>query len=252
MPYLEFKDLRKRFGSIEAVSGVSLRIQGNEILGILGDNGAGKSTIVGMLAGVYAPDAGEILVNGERMGKWNVNAARSVGIETVFQDRALAEQQSITTNIFMGREIRLPLGFINAKRQKLEAARLIDEMGLTSKLINPDTPILTMSGGERQGISIARALYFKAQLVILDEPTTALSIGESEKVFQFIRKLKQEGCSCIFISHNIYHCYDICDRFIVIDHGKVAYECSKEQTTAELLIKDMRSIARGEERHDAR
>ena len=192
-----------------------------------------------------SPTAGRIFVDGRKMTKWDVNIARSVGIETVFQDRALADQQSITTNIFMGRELRRALGFIDARKQRQESANLIREMGLTSRLINPDTPILTLSGGERQGVSIARALYYKARLVILDEPTTALSLTESEKVFQFIRKLKDETCSCIFISHNIYHSYDICDRFVVLDRGRIAYQCLKGETTAESLIKDMQKIARG-------
>jgi simple sugar transport system ATP-binding protein len=245
MPLFEFKNLSKRFGRIEAVSGVDVSIGECEVVGILGDNGAGKSTMVGMIAGVYQPDNGGIFVDGRRMTKWNVAIARSAGIETVFQDRALADQQSITTNIFMGREIRKALGFIDVRRQRQESATLIREMGLTSRLIDPDTAILTLSGGERQGVSIARALYYRAKLVILDEPTTALSLTESEKVFQFIRKLKDERCSCIFISHNIYHSYDICDRFVVLDRGKIAYQCSKEETTAESLIKDMQKIARG-------
>ncbi len=246
MPFLECRNLRKTFGHVAAVSGVDIDIDKGEVVGLLGDNGAGKSTLIGMIAGIYAPDAGEIRVNGRKVGTWDVQTARSMGIETVFQDRALVEQQSVITNIFMGREIRRTFGFINLKKQRLESEKLIREMGLTSKLITPSTPVLTLSGGERQGVSIARALYFKAEIVIMDEPTTALSLTESEKVFDFIRKIKREGLSCIFISHNIYHCYDVCDRFIVMDRGRVAFGCSKSETTTEALIRRMQQIARGE------
>ena len=246
MPFLECKNLSKMFGNVAAVSGVDIQVEKGEVVGLLGDNGAGKSTLIGMIAGIYRPDSGTILINGREVEKWDVPTARAMGIETVFQDRALVEQQSVSTNIFMGREIRGTLGFVNLKRQKGASAKLLRDIGLTSKLITPGTSVLTLSGGERQGVSIARALYFKAEIVIMDEPTTALSLTESEKVFDFIRRIKREGLSCIFISHNIYHSYDVSDRFVVMDRGKLAYTCSKLETTAELLIKHMQRLAKGE------
>jgi len=191
------------------------------------------------------PDSGEIHIRVERVSQWSVAKAREAGIETVYQDRALAEQQTITRNIFMGRERTGFLVTIKQKEQNIEAERLMRTIGFTSKVFSPDSVVGMLSGGERQGVAIARALYFKASLLILDEPTTALSLTESEKVFGFIRAVKDQGSSCIFISHNIYHTYDVADRFVILDRGTVIMQTEKKDVpSADVLVKDLQVIAR--------
>ena len=180
----------------------------------------------------------------EREVEAGVVFARTHGIETVYQDRALAEQQTITRNIFMGRERGGFLGFLDVKKENEEANKLMRSIGFTSRVFAADSQVFTLSGGERQGVAIARALYFKAKLIILDEPTTALSLTESEKVFHFVRQAKEGGASVVFISHNIYHTYDISDRFVVLDRGRVVLKTDKAKTTANELVKSMQDIAR--------
>jgi simple sugar transport system ATP-binding protein len=244
VPLLEFRNISKTFGKVSAVDNVNLRVNKGEIIGLIGDNGAGKSTFIKIISGVYTPDSGEIYVQGQKAQSWSVSKAREAGIETVYQDKALAVQQNITRNIFMGREISSSFGFLNTKKQHAEAERLMRTIGFTSKVFSPESIVGTLSGGEMQGVAIARALYFEAQVIILDEPTTALSLTESEKVFSFIRKIKDDGRSCIFISHNIYHTHSVADRFVVFDRGKVILRVTKEETTADQLVKDLQDIAR--------
>ena len=243
-PIIELKNIVKRFGSVEALTGVSLTVRKGEVLGLLGDNGAGKSTLVKTLAGVHAPTTGEVWVKGKLCHPWNPLAARAAGIETVFQDRALAPQHSIVTNIFMGREITNVLGLIDTKRQVEEANRLMREIGFTSKVFNPDSVVGNLSGGERQGVAIARALYNNADVIVLDEPTTALSLTETQKVFRFVEAVRSSGRTVIFIGHNIYHVYDIADRFFVIDRGREAFEGAKAAFNgADHLIHMMHQLA---------
>jgi simple sugar transport system ATP-binding protein len=217
-----------------------------EVIGLIGDNGAGKSTLIKILSGVYAPDSGDILVRGQKVeGRWTVAQAHQAGIETVYQDRALAVQHTIACNIFMGREIRNPLGLIRVHKQYQEAERLMREIGFTSRVFTPGSVVATLSGGERQGVAIARALYFEAELLILDEPTTALSLTETQKVYNFISAAKQKGRSVIFISHNIYHAYDIADRFVILDRGTVVMQANKSEIeSAERLVQHMKDFAR--------
>ena len=242
---IELTNVVKSFGNINAVDGISMSIKDGEVVGLIGDNGAGKSTFIKVLSGVHAPDSGDIYVRGQKVNNWNAARSRQSGIETVYQDRALAIQQSITRNIFMGREIRNRLGFVDVKKQYEEANRLMREIGFTSKVFDPNSVVATLSGGERQGVAIARALYFDADLIILDEPTTALSLTETQKVFGFIENVRSKGRSIIFIGHNIYHVYDVADRFVVLDRGRVVMETQKaEVPSAEVLIAAMHDIAR--------
>ena len=243
-PIIKLENIAKSFGSVSALAGISMQVNDNEILGLIGDNGAGKSTLIRIISGVHAPDSGEILVRGKAQKKWDVNIARAHGIETVYQDRALAEHQTITRNIFMGRERAGFLGFLDIKKENEEANQLMRTIGFTSQVFAADSRVFTLSGGERQGVAIARALYFKAKMIILDEPTTALSLTESEKVFHFVRQAKEGGASVVFISHNIYHTFDISDRFVVLDRGRVVLETDKTKTTADQLVKSMQDIAR--------
>tara|TARA_B100000579_G_scaffold434333_1_gene455010 strand:+ start:715 stop:1485 length:771 start_codon:yes stop_codon:yes gene_type:complete len=238
---IELKNVTKRFGGITALNNASLHVGAGEIVGLIGDNGAGKSTLIKTLVGVYSPDEGQILIKDRTVSKWTALKARESGIETVFQDRALCPQQSIVWNIFMGKELTYPFGFIREKEQINEANRLIREIGFTSKLINADSPVGNLSGGERQGVAIARAIYNNAELIILDEPTNALSLNETEKVFDFVKNVKKSNRSVLFIGHNIFHVYDISDRFVILDRGEVVHQLTKSDVSSpEELMKIMR------------
>ena len=238
---IELINVTKRFGGITALNKASLHVDQGEVVGLIGDNGAGKSTLIKTLVGVYGPDEGEIVIRGKKVFNWTALKARESGIETVFQDRALCPQQSIVWNIFMGKELRYPFGFVREKEQVKEANRLIREIGFTSKLIDAESPVGNLSGGERQGVAIARAIYNNAELIILDEPTNALSLNETQKVFEFVNNVKKSNRSVLFIGHNIYHVYDISDRFVILDRGEVVHQLNKEEIQSpEELMKLMR------------
>ena len=242
---IELNKVTKKFGGIIALNKASLHVDVGEVVGLIGDNGAGKSTLIKTLVGVYFPDEGDIMIRGKKVSSWSALKAREAGIETVFQDRALCPQQSIVWNIFMGKELTYPLGFIREKEQIREANRLIREIGFTSKLIDAESPVGNLSGGERQGVAIARAIYNNAELIILDEPTNALSLNETQKVFEFVRNVKKSNRSVLFIGHNIFHVYDISDRFVILDRGEVVHNFSKtEISSPEELMKIMRDTVR--------
>ena len=241
---IELRDITKSYGNVYALGGVSLSVNVGEVVGLIGDNGAGKSTLIKVLAGVVTPTTGEIIVRGKPVSGWNAARSREAGIETVFQDRALAVQQSIVRNIFMGRELGGRFGFLKIDKEIREAGRLMRDIGFTSKVFTPHSIVGQLSGGERQGVAIARALYKEAELIVLDEPTTALSLTETAKVFHFVRQVRASGRSILFIGHNIHHVFDIADRFVVLDRGKVALETDRtEIKSAEQLINFMEDVA---------
>lgn len=249
---IELRDIKKSYGSVYALGGVNLHVDKGEVVGLIGDNGAGKSTLIKILAGAVQPTSGEILVRGVPARGWNAAKSREAGIETVFQDRALAVQQSIVRNIFMGNELVNRFGFIDAKREVSEASRLMREIGFTSKVFTPHSIVGQLSGGERQGVAIARAIYKQADLIVLDEPTTALSLTETNKVFHFVRQVRASGRSIVFIGHNIHHVYDIADRFVVLDRGKAALEAGRDKIkSAEDLIRFMEHVAHPERVRDS-
>ena len=242
---VELRSISKSFGRIRALSGVNLYIDKGEVVGLVGDNGAGKSTLIKILSGVAQPTSGEIFLRGQPVTGWSAARLREAGIETVFQDRALALQQSVVRNIFMGRELAGRFGWLKLGKEIREAERLMREIGFTSSLLSPRSIVGTLSGGERQGVAIARAIYNDAELIILDEPTTALSLAETAKVFRFVRQLKADGRAVLFIGHNIHHVYDIADRFVILDRGRVALEVERgELPSAEALITLMEEVAR--------
>ena len=243
---VELKDVTKKFAGVTALKDVNLSVQKGEVVGLIGDNGAGKSTLIKTLVGVHAPDSGSIEIQGELVEKWNALRAREAGIETVFQDKALCPQQSIVWNIFMGKELTYPFGFVRQKEQIEISNRLIREIGFTSELIDAESPAGNLSGGERQGVAIARAIYNEAELIVLDEPTNNLSLNETQKVFDFIANVKETGRSVLFIGHNIYHVYDISDRFVILDRGEVIHKLDKKEVaSAEDLMKIMRDTIKG-------
>lgn len=246
IPVVELKNVSKTFGEVRSLSGINLEFYPGEIVGLLGDNGAGKSTLVKIIMGFYKPDeGGEIFFKGERIIEWSVEKARDLGIETIYQERALCELQPIWRNMFMGREIKNKYGKLDVVKMRSEATRLMNEhMGFTSTAVHPDNSVQTMSGGEKQGVAITRALYFDAELVILDEPTVGLSLSETKKTLDFIQNIKKSGRSAIFIDHNIFHIYPAVDRMIVLDRGKIAGDYKKSEITMDELIESMYRVAR--------
>jgi simple sugar transport system ATP-binding protein len=242
---LRMVNISKTFGEVQALRSVNFHVGVNEIVGLVGDNGAGKSTLIKIITGYHRPDpGGELYFKGQKIEDWSVTKARQLGIETVYQERALADQQAMWRNIFMGRELTDRFGMLDIRRMREETQRLMKTMmGFTSLAVTPDTRVKTMSGGERQGVAITRALYFNAELIILDEPTMGLSLSETRKCLDFVRGIKEAGKSCIFIDHNIFHVYPVADRIVVLDRGAVAGEFSKEEITLEELMAKLYHVA---------
>jgi simple sugar transport system ATP-binding protein len=244
---LELKHVSKSFGEVQALEDINLHLGRNEIVGLLGDNGAGKSTLIKIITGYYQPTSGEVLFNGKKVEKLTVPKARKLGVETVYQERALAEQQTLWRNIFLGREICNSWGFLNIQQMRDETNRLMSQsMGFTSEAVNPDSRVEKYSGGEKQGVAIVRALFFDAEIIILDEPTMGLSLKETAKLVSFVNGIKQAGKSAIFIDHNILHVYNVADRVVVIDRGRVAGEfLTKNIGLNELMDKMVRVAETG-------
>ena len=239
-PILELKGIQKSFGHVQVLKDVDMEVNRGEIVALIGDNGAGKSTLIKLITGVHIPTAGEIYFKGKRIGARDARASRTLGIECVYQERALAEQQELWRNVFAGHERTIFLGFLDLAGQRRETEKLMrTRMGLTSSAITVDSEVGGLSGGERQGVAIARALYFDADLIILDEPTMGLSITETERVLNFTRSIRDQGKSAIFIDHNIFHVYDVADRFIILDRGRIAERFLKSEVTRDKLVETM-------------
>ena len=223
-------DVHKSFGKVEALKGINFDVGANEVIGLIGDNGAGKSTMVKIMTGVFPPTSGELYIRDKKVSHqhYNVRKAHRFGIETVFQERSLGEKQPLWRNFFIGRQITHPLGFINIRKEKELAQHImLDLIGFRGAGITVDSQVSKLSGGERQGIAIGRAMYFDADLIILDEPTAALSLKEVQKVLNFTQKIKESGRACVYISHTISHVYKVADRFVIIDRGEIVAKFQK-------------------------
>jgi len=241
---LELKNVSKNFGEVQALKNVNFQLGQNEVVGLLGDNGAGKSTMIKIITGYYQPTSGELYFNGELVENLTVPKARELGVETVSQERALAELQTLWRNIFLGRELVNQWGFMDIKRMRSETHRLMTQsMGFTSGAVTPDSKVGSFSGGEKQGVAITRALFFDAEMIILDEPTMGLSLKETEKLLRFVSDIKKAGKSAIFIDHNIYHVYSVSDRVVVIDRGQVAGEFLTKDISLNDLMEKMIHVA---------
>lgn len=241
---LELRNVSKSFGEVQALENINLKLGRNEIVGLLGDNGAGKSTLIKIITGYYQPTSGEIFFNGQKVDNLSVPKARLLGVETVYQERALAELQTLWRNIFLGRELKNKWGLLDINRMKQETHRLMKQsMGFTSSAVNPNSKVGKFSGGERQGVAIVRALYFDAEIIILDEPTMGLSLKETEKLVNFVRGIKKEGKSAIFIDHNVVHVFNVVDRIVVIDRGRIAGEFLTKDITLDTLMDKMIRVA---------
>ena len=243
---LQLKNVSKTFGEVAALQHVNFEVGSNEIVGLLGDNGAGKSTMVKIITGYYRPDlGGEVYWKGEKVEHLSVSLARDLGIEVVYQERALADQQSLWRNIFMGRELSNRWGLLDIGGMTRETQKLMNTaMGFTSAAVSPNSVVGTFSGGERQGVAITRALYFEAELIILDEPTMGLSLTETKKCLEFVDGIKAAGKSCIFIDHNIFHVYPVVDRIVVLDRGTIAGMYMKNELSLDELLERLYRVAR--------
>jgi len=240
---IEMKGIFKHFGTVTALKNVNFHIQNNEIVGLVGDNGAGKSTLIKILTGVFSPDSGEIFFEGGKIKLSSPKIARDLGIETVHQNLALIDLMSIARNFFLGREPVRKLGGVNnvLNKNKIEdvTKEVLTEIGINVRSVDEEVSIL--SGGERQSVAIGRAIYFGAKLLVLDEPTAALSIKESQKVLDYVLEARDRGLSVIFITHNIYHVYSVADRFTILEHGEKLGDFKKDEVCTDDLIEVIRS-----------
>ena len=237
---LKLEKITKNFGNVKVLKEVDIEINTGEVVALIGDNGAGKSTLIKVITGVHRPTSGKMYFKGKEVKIKSVSQSRKMGIETVYQERALCDQQELYRNIFAGREITNFFGFINIKKQRKEAERILrDYIGFTSQAITVDSTVMGLSGGEKQGVAFGRSLYFDSDLIILDEPTMGLSIQETQKVLNFVRGLKDKNKSAIFIDHNIVHVYGAADRFVILDRGEVVGQFRKDEISRDDLVKKM-------------
>ena len=233
-PLIRMEDIHKWFDKTYALRGVNFEIYKGEVIGLIGNNGAGKSTLIKILSGIFPPSKGRIFYQGKEVKIKTPKDAIDLGIETVHQDYSLVGEKNVAQNVFLGRELVKPAGFIkvlDTLRMEEIASEKVRELGLN--ISSPTQEVRFFSGSERQGIAIARAMLFKATLVILDEPTTALSVKGCRQVLDFISQLKKNRIACIFIDHNIGRIIPLADRFVVMSHGQIIENVSRENTSVE-------------------
>jgi simple sugar transport system ATP-binding protein len=239
---LEVRHVAKRFGSVVALEDVTFGVRPGEVVGLIGDNGAGKSTAIKIICGFHQPTSGQLFWEGAEIGFDSPEQARSIGIQTVYQDLALVNTLSIARNFFLHAEPfrRVgPMRILDVKQMNERTGQILREIGIRD--LNPTTPVSALSGGERQAVAIGRTYYFGGKLLILDEPTAALSVKQTQKVFSIIREVKDKGTSVIVIEHNMIHAHEICDRLVAIRHGKVFGDFRK----SEVSVTDLECILAG-------
>jgi simple sugar transport system ATP-binding protein len=244
-PLLEVRNVSKYFGSVIALNDVSVNVYAGEVTCVLGDNGAGKSSLIKIMSGVHPHDAGELLVNGEPVHMRGPRDARALGIATVFQDLATVPLMSVWRNFFLGSEPTVgfgPLRRMNVRFAKEVMRDEMHKMGIDVR--DPNQAVGTLSGGERQAVAIARAVYFGAKVLILDEPTSALGVRQSGIVLKYIVQARERGLGVIFITHNPHHAFPVGDRFVILNRGRLTTSLAKSETTREELTQMM---AGGEE-----
>ncbi len=239
-PILKARGLKKRFGGNEAVKEVSFEVTPGECVVLAGDNGAGKSTVIKMISGVFAPTEGEVEFDGTRLTGRSPEAVRAAGIETIYQDLALADNLDPGLNLYLGREKmvrRLGLPFLDRRAMREDAVKVLKSLGIT--VPDPTAPVRDMSGGQRQAIAIARAIHWQARLVIMDEPTAALGVPEQREVMALIERLKTRDVAIILISHNLPDIFAAADRIIVLARGVIAGERRPAETNDEEIVRMM-------------
>ena len=234
-PLIELRGLSKRYRGIDVIADLSITARRGEILALLGDNGAGKSTLVKMISGLVQPDSGEIRWEGAPVTIATRHVAGRLGIETIFQDTAMIDSMSIYRNIFLGRELRGRLGLMRAGEMRRITAEILETIVGIKGIDSPDKPVRDLSGGQRQAVAIARAVHFNRQMLVLDEPTSALAVSATEALFDYLRSLRESGLSSILVTHNLYHAFELCDRFVVLGHGKLLLNAAKADTSVREL-----------------
>jgi len=234
-PIIECRGLHKWYSGVHALKGVNLEVAEGESVGLVGDNGAGKSTLIKILSGVHRPDQGELLIDGRTVELRNPKHAMRLGIETIYQYNSMVPTMSIARNLFVGREpLKLSIagfGIMDQKRMRLESVQAIADVEL--HLRSPDAIVSELSGGQRQGVAIARAMHFKSKILVLDEPTNHLSVKETNKVLGFIRGLRAQNVTGIFISHNMHHVFQSCDRIVAMARGEIVFDKPVGDTSVE-------------------
>lgn len=233
-PLVEMKDIRISFGGVHAVDGVSIDLYPGEVVGLLGHNGAGKSTLIKILSGAYQMDSGEIRINGETAHIQSPRDARRFNIETIYQTLALADNLDAPSNLFLGREIINSLGFVDDDKMEAETRKIMARLNPNFKKINE--PVSALSGGQRQSVAIARAVYFNAKILIMDEPTAALGVHESHMVAELIKELKAQGLGIFLISHDTREMLELCDRVSVMKNGKMVGTERVEDVTEDDIL----------------
>jgi simple sugar transport system ATP-binding protein len=232
---LRVEGITKKYGPNTVLNDVSFEIGKNEVVGLLGDNGAGKSTLVKIMSGVVDATSGSYFWDGKKIDNVNREETERLGVETIFQDSALVPQMTITRNIFMGREITNRFGLMKIKQMDDIAAEVLDSVVAIEGIKSPKQLVASLSGGQAQAVAIARAVHFKSSLLILDEPTSALAVRATEALLDYLRQLKTEGVSSVLVTHNLHHAYQVCDRHIVMNHGRKILDVRREDTTVEEL-----------------
>ncbi len=234
-PLLELRDINKQYGLNKVLNNVSFHVGRAEIVALLGDNGAGKSTTVKTISGVVQPDSGTLLWDGKPVALNSHTDAAELGIETIYQDSALVDSMTIARNIFMGRELVGPLGLLRMGEMRDIASHVLRTIVAIEGIDSPDKLVGSLSGGQKQAVAIARAVHFKRTLLVLDEPTSALAVRATEALFEYLRSLRAQGLSSVLVTHNLYDAYRICDRFVVMGHGEVVYQAIQKETSVETL-----------------
>jgi D-xylose transport system ATP-binding protein len=233
-PLVEMRDISISFGGIKAVDHVTIDLHPGEVVGLLGHNGAGKSTLIKCLSGAYQADAGQILIDGKPVTIENPRDARAQNIETIYQTLALADNLDAASNLFLGREIVSPWGFVNDSKMEAETRKIMQRLNPNFKKFN--VPVSALSGGQRQSVAIARAVYFNARILIMDEPTAALGPQETEMVSQLIQELKKQGLGIFLIEHDIHNVMKLCDRAAVMKNGQLVGTVNVDEVTDEDIL----------------
>ncbi|HEX3290753.1 MAG TPA: ATP-binding cassette domain-containing protein [Gaiella sp.] len=234
---IRVENLGKSFGAVTALTDVSLRLGEGECLGLIGDNGAGKSTLVKILSGFHRPDRGQIFVEGAEVSIRSVDHARSLGIDTVYQDLALVPTLSVAHNMFLNRELTTgvrPFAWLDNREMRKRARAYLDDIGIKT-LRSVQSEVAMLSGGQRQAIAIARSVHSGARILLLDEPLAAMGAKEGEMILDLIRDLKEKGHSMIVVAHNYVHVLEVCDRVILLQHGSISLDRLSSETSAEEL-----------------
>lgn len=239
-PIIECRNLQKWYSGVHALKNVDLKIHPGETVGLVGDNGAGKSTLIKILSGVHHQDSGDVLIEGRKVALRSPKEAMRHGLVTIYQYNSMVPTMSIARNLFIGREPMkwsvFGVGIMDQKRMRAESIQAIADVDL--HLRSPDALVGELSGGQRQGVAIARAMHFKSKVLILDEPTNHLSVKETDKVIGFVRGLKAQGLTGIFISHNMQHVFQSCDRIVAMARGEIVFD----KPTAETSIDEVHAL----------